>query len=267
MNVEERVGARVLASGTTDPSGRVQLPASVEASVRFVAARGDDVAWADVSHAQMSACDPRVYVGVGRPVFRPGETMHVRGHARGCGVNGREGPLVNEEVVVFANGAPVTVRTDAHGDFVAEGPAASTVTVSLRDHASERDVQIDTRQLPDHTLVVAPDRTAVASGEAFSVQVSDDEGAWPTPGTVSLTIGELTQQLPIGPGHPAVFRLVAPRTDAVLDRLSMRVVLESGGRLVFASAEVWSWYTGLLSVGREKMTLGSIRTSSATGKR
>jgi hypothetical protein len=240
VRVTARVGARALATGTTDVAGHIELPASAEPSVRFLATRGDDVAWADVSHAQMTACDPRVYLGVGRPVFRQGETVHVRGHVRGCDASGREGPLVNEEVVVFAGAHPVVVRSDAHGDFLAEGPASSTIYAHVRDHDSVRDLQIDSRDLPDRSVVVVPDRTAVASGEHFTVRVSDEDGGWPVGGNVSLTMGETTQQLSVGPGRPAVFSLIAPTTEAVLERLPMRAVLTASGRLVFASAEVWT---------------------------
>ncbi len=240
VSVAARVGARTLASGRTDVAGRVELPASAEASVRFLATRGDDIAWSDVAHAQMSACDPRVYLGVGRPVFRYGEIMHVRGHVRGCDPNGREGPLANEEVVVSTHAGPVVVRSDAHGDFVTEGPASSIITAHVRDHDSVRDVQIDHRRIPDVAAVVTPDRTAVAAGERFTVQVSDEDGGWPCIGNVTLTMGETTRSLPIGPDRPAVFALTAPGTEAVLERLSMRAVVESSGRLVFASGEVWT---------------------------
>jgi hypothetical protein len=240
VRVSAIASARTLATATTDVAGHVELPASVEASVRFLATRGEDIAWSDVSHAQMTACDPRVYLGVGRPVFRSGETMHIRGQVRGCDQSGREGPLANEEVVVQTSGTPVTVRSDAHGDFVAEGRADGVVTAHVRDHDSTRDVQIDHRELPDHALVVVPDRTAAASGERFTVRVSDEDGGWPVLANVTLTMGDVSVAQPIGPGSPAVFSLTAPGTEAVLDRLSMRVVLQQPGRLVFASTEVWT---------------------------
>jgi len=238
--VRARVGAQTLATGITDAIGRVVFPASTEASVRFVASRGDDITWADASHAPMSACDVRVYLGIGRPVFRLGERVHLRGHVRGCDATGHEGPLANEPVTLEGVATEEAVRTDANGDFVTEIAAVSTLGVSVRGHGSSRDIQIDSRRLPDHTLVVRPDRAAVASGEPFTVQVSDEAGEWPTRGMVTLTLGDRVQRLAVGPGLPAVFSWTAPTTDAVLDRLSMRAVLEASGQLVFASAETWT---------------------------
>lgn len=238
--VRARVGARMLTMAITDAEGRVTFPASTEASVRFLASRGDDVTWADASHAPMTACDARIYLGVGRPVFRYGERMHVRGHVRGCDAMGHEGPLANEPVDLEGASDAEPLRTDANGDFVAEIAATSTIAASVRGRVSSRDVQLDSRRLPDHTLVVRPDRAAVASGERFTVQVSDEAGEWPTRGMVTLTLGDRVQRLPVGPGLPAIFSWTAPATDAVLDRLSMRAVLEASGQLVFASGETWT---------------------------
>ncbi|UJR85900.1 alpha-2-macroglobulin family protein [Sandaracinus amylolyticus] len=238
--VEAREGGSVIAAGVTDAQGALRLRASERERLRFVAREGEDVTWADVAHARMAACDPRVFLGTGRPVFRAGDVIHVRGHVRGCDGRGEERAL-GDEPLVLAPG-DVAVRSDANGDFVAEliAPADGILRARVRGHESVRDVTIDQRRLPERALTVRLDRAYAAPGERVEVEVADDEGGWPRVAQVSLRTPVGTMSSEIGPRHPARFSFVMPRRDEVLARISLEATLAQPGRVQTAHAELWT---------------------------
>lgn len=251
---------------TTDAQGEVRLPASGQPDVRFVARRGDDVAWADVTHARMEPCDPRVYLATGRPVFRYGETLHVRGHARGC-LDGREAPLANEPVVVqpTADGSgdeadEIRTRTDADGNFIAELPVHSNELYAVvRGRAHRRTIQIDSRQMPQRALHVRLDRTWFSAGETATGRVEDDDGGWPRTGEVVVQTPAGRQRVEIGPHRAAVFSFVVPAVESPLESMNVHASLSESARTTHANGSFW---TGSHPV---VLRLDTERTNGATG--
>ncbi len=256
--VEARAGGRVLARARTGAQGLARLPAQSAQEVRFVARRGEDLAWADVSALRLRPCDPRVYVATGRPVYRDGERMFVRGHVRGC-ERDRFAPLAGRTVHISSGGRSVDAVTDADGNFVAELRASGEIAATLDGQPHLRDVQIDHRALPEVPLVVEPDRRFAATGQPYRVRVASPEGGWPRVADVVLTTpaGRLVQA--IGPGQPAVFDLAAPPTDEVLERVPLRASVVEPGRITMGSSELWVGRSPLslaLDAGRERGRVG-----------
>lgn len=233
--VEVSVGE--VASARTDARGELRVEAADDLVRRFVAHRGDAWAWADASHARLDACDVRVYLDPGRPAFRRGETLHLRGHVRGC-VNGREVPLARESVAVNG-GAPVA--TDADGNFVTDYAVDSTAmhaTVRGREHV--RTVVIDDRALPQRALVVTADRAFAAAGETVRVRASDDAGRWPSEATVSFELMGQRRSATVGPDHAAEVSFVMPGVTEAARREAVTASLAHDGRVTLAQTEVWT---------------------------
>ncbi len=242
VTVQRFVNGAAVESARTDAQGAVEMPARDDHELRYVAVRGDDVAWADASHVRADACDVRVYMGVGRPAFRPGEAVNVRGHARGC-VDGRDAPLGDEPVELRTGdeGAPrVTARTDADGNFVAELPAASELIARVRGRDHRRTLHLDARPLPRRALRLRLDRTWAAAGEAVTVSAADEQGAWPEDATVTFRTPGGEGRSRIGPGHPASFTFVMPATDDPLARRRVRAEVRLRDAVTYAEGELWT---------------------------
>ncbi len=255
--VDGAPGARTL----TDAAGRAELPAEGTLTARYVAVRGDDVAWADVTHARLPACDERVYVAAGRPVYRPGEVAHLRGHARGC-VDGRDVPLANEPVEV-GNGeeaAVVRTRTDRDGNFLADLPAGIQIVATVRGREHRRTLHLDNRPLPRRALRLRFDRPWAAAGEQVTAALTDDQGGWPTPATATFRTPVGVATAAIGPGHPATFTFTVPPTEEALTRVTVRADVPEGGAVTYAEADLWTGAT------RDVIELASDRTHGATGE-
>lgn len=234
-----------LVRSPTDARGELRLDAADTFLRRFVAHRGDAWAWADASHARLDACDVRVYLDPGRPVFRRGETLHLRGHVRGC-VNGRDVPLARESVTVQDHDAPrptpsTTVLTDADGNFVTEYTVATTELRALvRGRSHVRTVVIDDRALPQRALVVTADRGFAAAGETVRVRASDDAGRWPTEATVTFELMGQRRQATVGPDHAAEVSFVVAGVSEAAHREVITASLGHDGRITQAQTELWT---------------------------
>jgi hypothetical protein len=246
VTVEALLGTRRISSARTDASGGARLKASDHPTLRFVARRGADIAWSDVTHARLSECDPLVYLATGRPVYRDGETIYLRGHVRGCTTtNNRAGgfsPLANEPVVVSPQEPddPPTLRTDRDGNFTAKLTAGlGDIKVRVRGKEHSRDVQIDRRQLPKHRLNVRLDRSWAASGQTVGVTVADDKGGWPRPREVTLRSPAGMQRGRIAPGKPARFTFRLPAGLPTLKAAEVSATVEGGYRITTATAQLW----------------------------
>lgn len=257
VQVSASAGDRTLATARTDRAGIARFEASDAEVVRFRAEAGPDLAWADASHVRLRPCDPRVYVATGRPLYRPGEQVHVRGHVRGCADDGY-GPLAGERVELRTadEDDPVVVTSDAGGNFVAQLSATGEVVATLDGRAHRRGVRLDHRSLPTRDLIVEADRPWAAAGEVIRVTVSDSEGGWPTRRDVVLDTPSGRLVGTVAPGHPAVFSVPVPPTDAPLDRMPLHASLSHAGTVVMASAELF--------IGRSR-TLLSVDTESERG--
>ena len=262
-------GVEVSADGVsarTDARGELRVPASDAPTRRFVSHRGDGWAWADASHARLDACDVRVYLDPGRPAFRRGETLHLRGHVRGC-VDGREGPLARESVTLQDHDAPAptpgtTALTDADGNFVTELTVATTgLRALVRGRSHARTIVIDPRALPERALVVSADRGFAAAGETVRVRASDDEGRWPTAATVSFEFMGQRRQATIGPDHAAEVSFTVGSVEQAATRA---VVSASLGRTI-AQTEVWTGRSPVLL--HIEATRESAATEGAAGLR
>lgn len=226
----------------TDIRGRARLPATDASSARFVARRGADVAWSDVSHARLDACDPRVYLATGRPVYRDGETVHLRGHVRGCDATGAYVPLADEPVHLD-NVAPDQsdiVSTDADGNFVARVQASGgRIGAEARGQWHYRAVQLDHRTLPTRALTVHVDRPYAVQGDVVEVRVADEDGGWPSRRNAVLNtpVGRFVET--IGPGTPALFHVTVPPSTEGLRRFELVASVTDGRRVTMSTAELW----------------------------
>ncbi len=244
---------RLTAVRVSDARGEVRFVGSDVPARRFVAWQGGAWAWADARHARFDACDPRVYLDPGRPVFRPGETVHLRGHARGCpgGPSGREGPLAGVAVRLYDTDhdpedtdnphEPVAeVRTDAHGDFVAEFEArTTTLRAALLGRSHVRTVVLDGRRLPQRSLRISLDRAYAVPGETVHVRAHDDAGGWTRPVSVTFTLGDQRVQASAGPGRSAEASFVIGPTDEALSRTVITATLSEGHALTLAQTDLW----------------------------
>ena len=244
--VEALLGDKRVASARTDASGGARLKASDHPTLRFVARRGGDIAWSDVTHARLSECDPLVYLATGRPVYRNGEMIYLRGHVRGCtATNNRAGgfsPLANEPVVISPQEPDdePTLRTDRDGNFTAKLTAGlGDIKVRVRGKEHSRDVQIDRRSLPKHRLNVRLDRSWAASGQTVGVTVADDKGGWPRPREVTLRSPAGMQRGRIAPGKPARFTFRVPAGLPTLEAAEVSATVEGGYRITTATAQLW----------------------------
>lgn len=266
--VEARSGSEVR-HARTGGDGTARFPAIDATSVRFVAIRGGDVTWADVEHARLAPCDPRVYVATGRPLFRDGEVAYVRGHVRGCDASGRDVPLANERVEVGpeAGSAGDTrvptgeVRTDADGNFVARVSAQGEIVATVRGRAHHREIRIDDRQLPRRALHVEVDRPWAVAGDVVRVTVADEDGGWPRERDVVLEtpLGRLLGR--IGPRRPAVFDVRVPtRVDTTLERMAIGASVTDGYTVAMAETELW------IGRARELVELRTDKDRAAPGE-
>jgi hypothetical protein len=244
----------------TGADGTARLPASDTPSVRFIARRGTDIAWTDVTHARLARCDPRVYLATGRPVYRSGETIYLRGHLRGC-VDGKGfAPLGNEPVRLSpGRDGEVTVRTDADGNFTAELVARGEISAEVRGRVHHRDVQIDHRSLPRRRLHVTLDSAWAESGRLVRVTVADDDGGWPARREVILQTPAGRQRGRIGPGRPARFRFRVPYGLPALKTARVSATITTPGRVTTATAELW------IGARRQVLHLHADRTWSRPG--
>ncbi len=133
--VLRRAGASVSELRTDAAGSAAFAPIDVE-TADYVAAQGDDLATTEVTHVREPPCDVRVYLDTGRTTFFANEQMHLRGHVRGCNLRS-DRPLANESVELRGpTMVPVTVLTDASGNFVADvAPGCVQATVRGRAHS------------------------------------------------------------------------------------------------------------------------------------
>lgn len=242
VRVEAIRDGSTFASGTTDAGGRLRLAASDEGAVRYVARHGDDVAWSDVAHARLDACDPRVYLATGRPFHREGEVVHVRGHVRGCDERGRYVALRRERVTVGpGRTGEVEVATDDRGDFVAEliARAGEGLWAEVRGERQQRELRIDHRHLPRHAVHVEVDRAFARPGEVVTVTVADDDGGWPSSCEVWLDAPGGRQLAAVGVGRPAVFHVRVPETREPVERMTLTATVLDHAAHSMAAAEIW----------------------------
>ncbi len=243
---------------TTDEHGVARFDAVDAGVVRFEASSGDDFVFTDVAHARLDACDPRVYVATGRPYYRPSETIHLRGHVRGCDAQGGFGPVAGETIQIFGDapdGEPLArVTSDRDGNFIAEVPAQSTLTARLRGRDHPRTVGIDARTPPRRALTVAIDRRAAGPGDVVRVRVQDEQGGWPVEEEVALATPWGQMLASIGPRRPATFTVAVPREIAGTEAMTLTASLATAGTVTMAS--------GTLVVGRDRALLSVVPEAS-----
>lgn len=263
VTVQRFVDGRPGDTARTDERGAVEMVAVDAHDARYVAVRGDVVAWADVRHLRAEACDVRVYTAVGRPAFRPGETVNVRGHARGC-VDGRDVPLRDEPVELrddVTGDAVATARTDGDGNFIAAVPATGLLFARVRGRDHRRTLYLDSRPLPRRSLRVRFDRTWAAAGESVTVMAADDEGGWPEEATVTFRTPGGAGTSPIGPHRAASFTFVMPETTEALSRTTVHAEVPLSQSVTSAEGEVWT------GAWRDLVEVASERTVGAPGDR
>ena len=242
------------ARAVTDAQGDAALAAN-DAPVRTVfVARGEDVAWAEVMHTRLAACDTRVYLATGRPVYRPDEPVFVRGHVRGCA------PLAGARVRVFptaADDAGETVTADADGNFSATLLARASIGAEHDGRTHARTLSLDTRPVPRTTLRLSLDRPWAAAGESVTVTATPADGTdlerlvFTLPGGERRS-GELS-------GGAARLTFTMPPTQAAWERVTLTATANVAGEVFTARAGIW---TGRL---REVLSLSTATDRGAQG--
>ncbi|MEM9191560.1 MAG: hypothetical protein AAGF12_20470 [Myxococcota bacterium] len=209
----EAIDEEVVGFAVTNERGIARFPARNSLALRYRLTRGSEALYSDVVHARLDPCDPRVYLATGRPRYRRGERVYLRGQVRGCDADGNYVGLANEPVIVAHGDAQTEATSDQDGNFIAELIAdapGEPLIARHRGRASERRVQYDNRRLPRQSVVVVTDRPWATAGTTVQVRVSDENGGWPTRSDVSLEVGERWFHGEVGPGQPAVFHIPIP---------------------------------------------------------
>ncbi|MBI5513278.1 MAG: hypothetical protein HY909_05885 [Deltaproteobacteria bacterium] len=239
VEVEVLHDGHAVARGRTDAHGAWVLPARPESTVRFLARSGQDLAWSDVTHAPLAHCDPRIYLATGRPTYRPGEDLHLRGHLRGC-VGDREVPLPDEPIELPRDGSdePLRLTTNADGDFTAVVPAARVLRAVHRGRVHTRTVRLDHAVPPEHPVELRIDRPWAAPGERVLLTVRDARGAWYEPARCTVTAPGFERSLPIGPAGPAVFEYTVPPSVEALTITTFAVAVTGLGGTARTTAEL-----------------------------
>jgi hypothetical protein len=243
------------ARAVTDAQGDATLAAS-DTPVRTVfVTRGEDVAWAEAMHTRLAACDTRVYLATGRPVYRPNEDVHVRGHVRGCA------PLAGARVRVFPTAPRATpgetVTADADGNFSATLVARASIGAEHDGRTHARTLSLDTRPVPRTTLRLSLDRPWAAAGESVTVTATPADGTdlerlvFTLPGGERRS-GELT-------GGAARLTFTMPPTQAAWERVTLTATANVAGEVFTARAGIW---TGRL---REVLSLSTATDRGVEG--
>lgn len=233
----EAIAHGVAVRAQTDRDGDVTLPPTASPSRRILASRGDDLAWTDVIHTQLPPCDTRVYLATGRPVYRPGEEVRVRGHIRGCG------PVAGARVRVFPTAAGEqgeTVSADADGNFVATLRAAATLGAEHDGRVHRRTLALDTRAVPRAGLRLSLDRAWAASGESVTVTAQTAGGALAGDGGVRFMTPAGERLARITPEGPASVTFTMPPTTRALERVTIEATASFVGEVLTARASLWT---------------------------
>ncbi len=224
----------------TDARGEATFPAAEAYEVRFGAARGQDVAWADVTHLRASACDVRVEMVTGRLACLFGEPIDVRGYVRGCDA-GVDGPLAREPVGFQTDGGFASIVTGSDGGFVAGLRCGDELTVRVRGVEHRRTVPtVGGGVIATRPADLGFDRPWAAPGETVTATVADRSGGWPTEAQASYRVGDTRGSTTIGPGRPAVFTFVMPPTTAPLTRVPVHVEVRSLTATTVTTNELWT---------------------------
>lgn len=240
QRVTAESNGRVIATRATDASGIARFQAADDLTVRFVASRGDDVSFADVLHARLDPCDPRVYLATGRPFFRVGETIHLRGHVRGCSRTGAYVGLANERVSVSNGDVSREATSDPDGNFVLEIPATEDgLVATVRSVRHERQIRIDHRRLPRRSIRVIADRSFATPGEVVTVRVQDDDGGWPHESRIVLSTPSGNLEGTVAPNRPAIFHVPIPNTRRTLESFDLSATLVDGQTTTLAATSIW----------------------------
>ncbi|MFO0626386.1 MAG: alpha-2-macroglobulin family protein [Polyangiales bacterium] len=223
------------ARAVTDAQGDATLPPSDAPTRTVLVARGDDLAWAEATHTRLAACDPRVYLATGRPVYRPDEPVHVRGHIRGCA------PLAGARVRVFptaAGDAGETVTADADGNFSATLVARAQIGAEHDGRVHARTLSLDTRPVPRTTVRLTLDRPWAAAGESVTVTATPADGIEVDPWTFTLPDGTRHPGERAGAGARLTF--VMPPTTSAWTRATVSATAHVAGEVFTARASLWT---------------------------
>lgn len=233
----EAVAGGEIVRARTNAQGDADLPASATPSRRIYASRGDDLAWTEVVHTQLPPCDTRVYIATGRPVYRPGEDVQVRGHVRGCG------PVAGARVRVYptrAGGAQgETVTADADGNFSATLTAAEVLGAEVDGRTHRRTLSLDTRPVPRSTLRLVLDRAWAAAGEEVTATAQTTD-AHAGAGAVRFQTPAGERLARITPDGPATVTFTMPPVRGALERVTVEASASLVGELLTARASLWT---------------------------
>ena len=263
VTVQRFVDGRPAGAAQTDARGEARWDALDAASVRFVAVRGDDLAWTDVAHTRAAPCDVRVYTATGRPTFRPRETVNVRGHVRGC-IDGRDAPMrrVSVELSSSADMAPfTTVTTDDDGNFVAETFATDELFARVAGRAHRRTLHLDTRPLPSRALTLRSDRAWAASGESVTLTLASPQERWPDDAVVRFETPAGVMVAHARCDELASVSFTMPTTREPLVRHVVRASVALGAITNYVETTLWS---GALPA---VLDLSSTHTHAVSGAR
>ena len=189
-----------LGEGTTNGEGvlLLELPERDSgSSLRAVAERNGQVAWASVDSGNgqpLSAATPRAFLFTDRPVYQPGDTVHVAGIVRdrvdARGVNGfdpaarygltvRNGDWTVQQSTVGLDAFGVLHTTVALDPLAPAGTYNFTLQRAKSPHAFDGSFRVEAHRLAPFQLEVTFDRPVVLRGEPIvgSIRVRHRSGA------------------------------------------------------------------------------------------
>ena len=174
------------ATAVTDTSGSaplaIVLSRELEGELALALAMTHDDGIAEATQALKIVASARVLVSTDKPLYQPGQTLHLRLLAKDRGTGRAKGKTSARFMVFDAKNNKVfqqVGKTSPEGVFAASMEIASLVntgrwriTAKVGDDEVERTVEVKPYVLPKFKVEVAPDRTSYRPGETVKGSVS-----------------------------------------------------------------------------------------------
>ncbi len=188
LNQGEGKKRKVIATATaaSDASGSaplaIELPLGLEGELALELAMTHEDGVAEARQTLKIVASARVLVSTDKPLYQPGQTLHLRLLAKDRGTGRAKGKASAQFVVFDAKNNKVFQqrgKTSPEGVFAATMEIASLVntgrwriTAKVGDDEVERTVEVKPYVLPKFKVEVTPDRTSYRPGETVKGSIS-----------------------------------------------------------------------------------------------